>query len=67
MDTESDENKTPGEFAQTIHDEVQVARDTALKAHLLFIHSDHAPATAFMHHVDQLNHVLAGLNRMSEK
>jgi hypothetical protein len=47
--------------------EVQMARDTALKAHQLFVHSDHAAATVFMHHVDQLNHLLAGLNRMSEK
>ena len=67
MATESDENKTPQEFARTIHNEVQIARDTALKAHQLFVHSDHTAATAFMHHVDQLNHVLAGLNRMTEK
>jgi hypothetical protein len=66
MATESDENKTPQEFARTIHNEVQIARDTALKAHQLFVHSDHTAATAFMHHVDQLNHVLAGLNRIGE-
>ena len=67
MANESDENRTPQEFARTIHDEVQIARDTALKAHQLFVHSDHPAASGFMHHVDQLNHVLAGLNRMSEK
>jgi hypothetical protein len=67
MDNEPGENGTPEEFARTIHDEVQIARDTALKAHQLFVHSDHAAATGFMHHADQLNHVLAGLNRMSEK
>jgi hypothetical protein len=67
MDNEPGENGTPQEFARTIHDEVQIARDTALKAHQLFVHSDHAAATGFMHHADQLNHVLAGLNRMSEK
>jgi hypothetical protein len=64
--TESDENKTPQEFAQTIHNEVEIARDTALKAHQLFVHSDHTAASAFMHHVDQLNHILASLNRMGE-
>jgi hypothetical protein len=67
MANESGENRTAQEFARTIHDEVQIARDTALKAHQLFVHSDHRAASEFMHHADQLNHVLAGLNRMSEK
>jgi hypothetical protein len=67
MANESGETKTPQEFARTIHDEVQIARNTALKAHQLFFHADHPAASEFMHHVDQLNHVLAGLNRMSEK
>jgi hypothetical protein len=66
MANESGENRTPQEFARTIHDEVEIARDTALKAHQLFVHSDHTAASGFMHQVDQLNHVLAGLNRMSE-
>jgi hypothetical protein len=67
MANESGENRTPQEFARAIHDEVQIARDTALKAHQLFVHSDHTAASGFMHHADQLNHVLAGLNRMSER
>ena len=67
MANEPGENGTPQEYARTIHEEVQVARNTALKAHQLFVHSDHAAATGFMHHVDQLNHVLAALNRMSEE
>jgi hypothetical protein len=67
MDNESAENRTPQEFARTIHDEIQLTRDTALKAHQLFAHSDHAAASEFMHLADQLNHILAGLNRMTEK
>ncbi len=67
MGIESGENRTPQEFARTIHDEVQLTRDTALKAHQLFAHTDHAAATEFMHLADQLNHILAGLNRMAEK
>jgi hypothetical protein len=67
MANESGENRTAQEFARAIHDEVQVARDTALKAHQLFVHSDHTAASGFMHQADQLNHVLAGLNRMIEK
>jgi hypothetical protein len=67
MANEPGEGKTPQEFAQTIHDEVQIARDTALKAHQLFLQSDHAAASEFMYHVDQLNHVLAGLNKISER
>jgi hypothetical protein len=67
MANESGENPTPQELARTIHDEVQIARDTALKAHQLLLHSDHLAASEFMHHADQLNHVLAGLNRMSER
>ena len=66
-DESGEEKTTPQELARTIHAEVQIARDTALKAHLLFVHSDHAAASEFMHHADQLNHLLAGLNRMSEK
>jgi hypothetical protein len=67
MAHESVENMTPHEIAQAMHQEVEIARDTALKAHLLFQHSDHAAASEFMHHVDHLNQVLAGLNRMSQK
>lgn len=67
MDNESGENRTPQEFARTIHDEIQLIRDTALKAHQLFAHSDHSAASEFMHLADQLNHILAGLNRMTEK
>jgi len=67
MDNESRENRTPQEFAQTVHDEIQLARDTLLKAHQLFVHSDHAAASGFMHLADQLNHILASLNRMTEK
>jgi hypothetical protein len=67
MANETGENTTPQEFARTIHDEVQIARDTALKAHQFFVHSDHRAASEFMHQADQLNHVLASLNRMSEK
>ena len=67
MDNESGENRTPQEFARTIHDEIQLARDTALKVHQLFSHSDHAAASEFMHLADQLNHILAGVNRMTEK
>jgi hypothetical protein len=67
MENESGENPTSQEFARTIHDEIQLARDTALKAHQLFVHSDHTAASEFMHLADQLNHLLAGLNRMSEK
>jgi hypothetical protein len=67
MAEESDENKSPREIAQAIHDEVQVARDSALKAHLRFQHSDHTIATEFNHVADHLNHVLAGLNRMIEE
>jgi hypothetical protein len=66
-DIELGENRTPQEVARTIHDEIQLTRDTALKAHQLFAHSDHAAASEFMHLVDQLNHVLAGLNRMTER
>jgi hypothetical protein len=66
MENNSDENRTPQEFARTIHDEIQLTRDTALKAHLLFVHSDHAAASEFMRLSDQLNHILAGLNRMTE-
>jgi hypothetical protein len=67
MGNESDENRTPQEFARTIHDEIQLTRDTALKAHQLLAHSDHSAATEFMHLADQLNQILAGLNRMAEK
>ena len=67
MANESGENRTSQEFAQTIHVEVQTARDTALKAHQLFVHSDHKAASEFMHTADQLNQILAGLNRMSER
>ena len=67
MPQESDEKKTPQEFAQLIYREVTIARDTALQAHQLFTHSDHTAAVEFLHHCDQLNRVLAGLNRMSEK
>jgi hypothetical protein len=67
MDNESGENRTPQEFARTIHDEIQLTRDTALKAHQLFVHSDHAAASGFMHLADQLNHILASVNRMTEK
>jgi hypothetical protein len=63
----SDENKSPHEIAQAIHNEVQVARDSALKAHLRFQHSDHTVATEFNHVADRLNHALAGLNRMIEE
>ena len=66
MANESGEDETPREFAQRIHDEVQLARDTALKAHQLFVHSDHPAASEFMHQADQLNHILAGLNKMIE-
>jgi hypothetical protein len=37
-----------GAGPQTMHQEVEIARDTALKAHLLFQHSDHAAASEFM-------------------
>jgi hypothetical protein len=67
MDNESGENRTPQEFARIIHDEIQITRDTALKAHQLLMHSDHTAASEFMHLADQLNHILAVLNRMSEK
>jgi hypothetical protein len=67
MDNESGENRTPQEFARTIHDEIQLTRDTALKAHQLFVHSDHPAASDFMHLADKLNHILAGLNRMAEQ
>jgi hypothetical protein len=67
MDNESGDNRTPQEFARTMHEEIQLTRDTALKAHQLFVHSDHAAASGFMHLADQLNHILAGLNRMTEK
>jgi hypothetical protein len=66
MENEIDESRTPQEFARTIHDEIQLTRDTALKAHQLFVHSDHPAASEFMHLADQLNHILAGLNRMAE-
>jgi hypothetical protein len=61
---QSEENMSPREIAQAMHDEVQIARDSALKAHLLFQRSDHAVATEFMHHADHLSMILAGLNRM---
>jgi len=64
MPEDSDENKSPHEIARAIHDEVQVARDSALKAHLRFQHSNHTVATEFNHVADHLNHVLANLNRM---
>jgi hypothetical protein len=67
MDNESGDNRTPQEFARKIHDEIQLSRDTLLKAHQLFGHSDHAAASEFMHLADQLNHILAGLNRMTER
>jgi hypothetical protein len=67
MANETGENRTPQEFARTIHDAILIARDTALKAHQLFVHTDHTAASGFMHQVDQLNHVLAGLNRMTER
>ena len=67
MAEDSDENKSPHEIAGAIHDEVQVARDSALKAHLRFLHSNHTVATEFSHVADHLNHVLAGLNRMIEE
>jgi haloalkane dehalogenase len=61
------ENKSPHEIAQAMHDEVQIARDSALKAHLRFEHSDHRVATEFMHLANHLNQVLADLNRMVEE
>jgi hypothetical protein len=64
MPLESEVNMSPEEIAQAMHDEVQVARDSALKAHLLFQHSDHAVSTEFMNQADHLNEVLAALNRM---
>ena len=67
MPLESEVNMSPQEIAQAMHDEVQVARDSALKAHLLFQHSDHAVATEFMRQADHLNEVLAALNRMIAK
>jgi hypothetical protein len=67
MANELVEDMTPHEVAQAMHQEVEIARDTALKAHLLFQHSDHATASEFMRHVDHLNQVLADLNKMSLK
>jgi hypothetical protein len=64
MALESEVNMSPQEIAQAMHEEVQVARDSALKAHLLFQHSDHAVSTEFRHQADHLNEVLAALNRM---
>jgi hypothetical protein len=67
MPLESEVNMSPQEIAQAMHDEVQVARDSALKAHLLFQHSDHAVSAEFMNQADHLNEVLAALNRMIAK
>jgi hypothetical protein len=67
MAQESEENMSPQQIAQAMHDEVQIARDSALKAHLFFQHSDHAVATEFIHQADHLNEVLAALNRMIAK
>ena len=67
MAPESEVNMSPHEIAQAMHDEVQIARDSALKAHFLFQHSDHAVSTEFMNQADHLNEVLAALNRMIAK
>jgi hypothetical protein len=67
MALESEENMSPHQIARAMHDEVQIARDSALKAHFLFQHSDHSVATEFMHQADHLNEVLAALNRMIAK
>jgi hypothetical protein len=67
MAEDFEEKKSPHEIAQAIHDEVQIARDSALKAHLRFEHADHRIATEFMHLANHLNQVLADLNRMVEE
>jgi hypothetical protein len=67
MTEDSDKNKSPHEIAQEIHNEVQLARDSALKAHLRFQHSNHTVAAEFNHVAEHLNHLLAGLNRMIEE
>ncbi len=67
MAEDFEEKKSPHEIARAIHDEVQIARDSALKAHLRFEHSAHRIATEFMHLANHLNQVLADLNRMIEE
>jgi hypothetical protein len=66
MDDEREQDKTEQEYAQEIYAAVTKGRDIALQAHLVFV-TEHTTSTEFMHHADQLNHVLAELDKMIDK